>query len=64
VFKNSSYYKGFFVNGVYHGFGEYKTPEFGYKGNFANGYFDGEGLIAYNNGETYKGNFKANRRCG
>jgi hypothetical protein len=52
------------VNGVYHGFGEYKTPEFGYKGNFANGYFDGEGLIAYNNGETYKGNFKANRRCG
>ena len=49
-FRNGSFYKGFFMEGVYHGLGEYKTPEFAYKGNFSNGYMYGEGLIAYNNG--------------
>ena len=67
-YKNAEYYKGQFKNGIKHGKGtdyykkdkKQKNSNIKYNGYYKNDKYDGNGILYYENGEYYKGEFKDN----
>ena len=60
TFKNGDVYRGAFIKGVLHGKCEISSQEYSYMGNVVHGIIEGEGVIKYASGDSYKGNFALN----
>ena len=54
-FKYGEWYHGYALKGVPHGEGEYHALAYLYKGNFENGRKSGYGVIKFEDGYTYEG---------
>jgi amyotrophic lateral sclerosis 2 protein len=64
-FKNGDTYKGFFKNGLAHGFGEMATTTYTYVGEFLNNLKSGYGVLDYRlNAEKYMGMFLLGKKNG
>jgi len=62
--ENSGIYEGEFLNGKYHGKGNFFFGDWKYIGDFKNGLREGKGILYYPNGSTYEGEFRNNLKEG
>ena len=64
-YKDGSRYEGMVLNQKKHGIGKY-VNKYGheYIGNFVADHFEGEGSFNDNNGKSYKGNWRMNKKHG
>lgn len=65
-FKDGRTYYGDLVDGVPHGYGEITRPggRQEYEGEWENGLYQGKGILAFENGDTWEGMFRRNERHG